>query len=94
MSKQILCFRFIAATAFAPANLLVVFLLVGTYNLVREGSREILPRTRAADQAIPPEGWIQPGRYDFVWIFSAALAANRGWPSHFSQDAVSDSKGV
>jgi len=41
-----------------PANLLVVFLLVELYNLMRVESREILPRAGSENPWPPEEKWL------------------------------------
>jgi hypothetical protein len=47
-----------------PATLLVVNLLVGAYNLVRDGSRAILPRAGTAYSPTTQARRLQPGGHD------------------------------
>src|SRR5258708_29013950 len=69
-----------------PANLLVVFLLVELYKLMRDRSREVFPRSWPEDSRAAQASEIHTGGYDFIWIFSATLATDRSWPSHYDAD--------
>src|SRR6266851_4736864 len=69
-----------------PANLLVVFLLVELYKLMRDRSREVFPRSWPEDSRVAQAGEIQPGRHDFFWIFSPTLATDRSGPPHNRAD--------
>jgi hypothetical protein len=74
------------ATSIIPANLLVVFLLVGLYKLMRDRSREVFPHARPEDSRASQAGEVHSGRYDFIRIFGAALATDRSRPSHNRAD--------
>lgn len=71
------------------ANLLVVFLLVELYKLVRGESRTILSGTGTPNSRPSSKEWLQPGRHDLPRLFGAALAANRGRSSNHSSDSLS-----
>jgi hypothetical protein len=58
------------------ANLLVVLLLVGNYNLVRDGARQILSRTRPARPPASQARGLQPRGHDWLWILGPTLATD------------------
>ena len=64
--------------------MLVVFLSVELYKLMRGGTRAILWGAGQAHKNDPAKARLQPRRYDFVWILGAALAADRVRAAHHS----------
>jgi len=60
------------------ANLLVVFLLVSHYNRGRGRREGIIPSFGPTYPRIAAAQEAQSGRYDFVRVLRASLAANRG----------------
>lgn len=78
----------------APAILLVVFLLVALYKAPRGKSRQILPCPWPAYSGIAQEEGLQPGGYDFLWLFSAPLAADRGGTAHYCSDSPPHLQGI
>src|SRR5437879_5969797 len=77
-----------------PANLLVVNLLVRSYKLARDGSRQILYRAGEKDSTDARAKWVQPGRHDLFRVFSPSLAADRERPSDHPSYATSNLPGL
>ncbi len=73
-----------------PANLLVVFLLVGLYNLARGRSRQVLQSTRPENPEAAREQEVQPGGYDFLWVLRSALATDRGGTANHGHHSAQD----
>ena len=72
------------------ANLLVVFLLVPLYKLVRDEARAILSRIGQQDSKPPKASGLQSGRYDYFRLFRASLAANRSGATDYGADLAAN----
>jgi hypothetical protein len=77
-----------------PANLLVVFLLVGFYKHMRGQSRKVLLGIRPQSPKTAPGPRLQPGGHDFFWILGPPLAADRGGSPDHGKHAAANLRGV
>jgi hypothetical protein len=78
----------------APANLLVVFLLVELYKPMRGESRTILSCPRQEDQGTAQAKGLQPRRHDFLWVLRPTLAADRSRAPHYRSDPHPDLRDI
>ena len=73
------------------ANLLVVFLLVPLYKLIRdEESRTILLRIRKSDSNPAKASWLHSGGHDWLRLFCTSLATNRSRSTNYGADFASN----
>src|SRR5580700_694720 len=73
-----------------PANLLVVFLLVPLYKLVRDESRAVLSWTGKQDSKLAKASWLHSGRHDWIRFLCTSLAANRNRATNYDADLASN----